>query len=223
MAEERTTQQVREHYLREMGTALGEQFDSLQNRTAWCFCKWEMYVELFGHSPERVEFLNRTAPGFFHAIQSALLDDTLMHIARLTDPAASAGKANLTIMSLPGLVDSVRDKGHVAPACRSAMSKADFCRELRNKVLAHNDLDVALGRSPRPLAAASRMKVWAALKSIAAVLNLVSNAYDCGTIAFEHVQQLPGGTAALLRFLKLGRAAYEEQLKNRRRLRGDGV
>jgi hypothetical protein len=69
--------------------------------------KWAESVELFGSKPTRTELLNQAAPAFFHMIQIVLWEDTLLHIARVTDVATSGGKnqkANLTIQNLPGLV-----------------------------------------------------------------------------------------------------------------------
>ena len=52
---------------------------------AFLHLKWNEYVVLFGTGPERVDLLNRAAPGFFHLVQDSWWDDLLLHISRMTD------------------------------------------------------------------------------------------------------------------------------------------
>jgi hypothetical protein len=212
-----TEQQVNDRYIQVMGPQLGEQFHALWKRTAWVYDRWETYMALFGHSPERVVFLNSTAPAFFGTVQNVLLVDTLMQIARLTDPPGTPGRFNLTIMGLPALVDLARDKGRTQAACDAALTASGFCRELRNKTLAHNDLEHALGKSATPLPGTSRAKVRRALDAVAYVLNEVSDTYDCGSIVFDHTIQALGGMPSLLQLLELGKKAADEQFESRRK------
>ncbi|WP_407690639.1 AbiU2 domain-containing protein [Rhodocyclus tenuis] len=69
-----------------MGGEIGKVYSALWQEVAWINKKWNQYVELFGTSPERIELLNRAAPSFFRTFQDSLLDDVLLHLARLTDP-----------------------------------------------------------------------------------------------------------------------------------------
>ncbi|MGZ8401653.1 MAG: AbiU2 domain-containing protein [Methyloceanibacter sp.] len=101
-----TAQESRERYIAKMGEALGTQFAALWQEVAHLHMSWSEYVELFGTKPSRIDLLNSAAPRFFRILQDALWDETLLHIARLTDsPESGKGKSNLTIRNLPELVD----------------------------------------------------------------------------------------------------------------------
>jgi hypothetical protein len=97
VATERTAEEAKAHYISVMGQPLGEVYASLWQELALLHRNWNEYVELFGSKPSRVELLNRAAGSFFRAVQDALWEQTLLHIARLTDPPASVGKSNLSI------------------------------------------------------------------------------------------------------------------------------
>ena len=44
-----------------------------------------IYLELFGTKPERLDLLNRSAPGFFRIVQDTFLDDAFLHLSRSTE------------------------------------------------------------------------------------------------------------------------------------------
>jgi HEPN superfamily AbiU2-like protein len=166
-------------YIERMGDPLGTQFFALWQEVAWLHMKWAESVELFGSIPTRTELLNQAAPAFFHMIQIVLWEDTLLHIARVTDVSTSGGKnqkANLTIQNLPGLVSDPNTRQIVAALVETAVSKAKFCRDWRNRHIAHRDLNLALNQST-PLQMASRKLVDEALCAIANVLNEVDGHY----------------------------------------------
>jgi hypothetical protein len=54
--------------------------------------RWSLFRQLFVTGEERVNLLNRFAPGFFGNVQLAMSDDTVLAICRFTDPAASGGR-----------------------------------------------------------------------------------------------------------------------------------
>ena len=59
-----------------------------------------------------------------------------------------------------------------------AVAETAFCRDWRNRRIAHSDLLLALERPTTPLADASRLKVKTALVSLTAVLNAVAGHYS---------------------------------------------
>lgn len=84
-----------------MGEELGLLYSALWQQVAGLHHKWEQFVVLFGTKESRVQLLNASAGQFFRVVQDTLRGDTLLHIARLTDSAKSAGKSNLSIRRLP--------------------------------------------------------------------------------------------------------------------------
>src|SRR2546430_16292006 len=70
--------------------------NALWNEVAWLHAKWHEYKELYGEKPPRLELLNRASGFFFRIVQDTLWENTLLHLARLTDPSRSAGDRKST-------------------------------------------------------------------------------------------------------------------------------
>jgi hypothetical protein len=187
MSRHKTADEVRDEHLRVLGDELGTFYHALQNEVTWVHAKWLQYRKLYGGTERRVDVLNEAAGFFFRVVQDVLWEDVLLHIARLTGPPKSAGKANLTIHRLaeliprPEVAEEVRQRVHVA------VTKCSFVREWRHRHLAHRDLALALQeKHATPLPAVSRQAVTDALESIATVLNEVESRYFDSEVAFEH-------------------------------------
>src|SRR5258705_10186702 len=72
-------------------------FESLQQDVLWLHAKWKVYKQLFGTSERRIAILNDFAPDFFQIVHDGLIYDLLLTMSRLTDPAESFKKENLTL------------------------------------------------------------------------------------------------------------------------------
>jgi hypothetical protein len=175
-----------------MGEALGRLHHALSNELAWLYLKWGEYVELFGTKPSRIDLVNRAAGGFFRVVQDGLWEDALLHITRLTDAPRSAGRTNLTIRALPPLITRAEILPVVERMIETAIARAEFARDWRNRHIAHRDLALALADGAEPLKPASRAAVKDALASISQVLNAVSKPYLGETTAYEMTEALHG-------------------------------
>ena len=197
MTRYRSAPETKQYYVEQMGVQLGPLFHALWQEVAWLYVKWQEYTELFGKKQSRVDLLNKAAPLFFRVVQDVLWYDILMHIARLTDFPESVGKPNLTIQRLPHLVEDQAVES-VKSLVKEAIEAAKFCRDWRNRRIAHRDLNIALVRDAKPLEVASREKVRNALAAIQRVLNWVEQRYTGGTTVFSSVVTPPTGAEALL-------------------------
>ena len=206
----RTADEARSDAIRAMGQELGDLYSALWQEIAWLHAKWEEYVCLFGTKESRVDLLNRAAPRFARIVQDTLLEDVLLHVARLTDPPKSVGKDNLTIQGRTALVSDPVTREEVTELIKAAKMATEFCRDWRNRHLAHRDLLLALNRGAQPLMEASRLHVWTALRSIVATLNAVSAHYMDTTSMFE-VGTSPGGALNLLHVINEGLKVAEER------------
>jgi hypothetical protein len=182
---------------------------------------WQEFVELFATKSTRVELINQAAGGFFRIVQDTLLESILLHIARLTDPPQSTGRkdrANLTIQNLPALVGHAETKAKVQELVAVAMEDARFCRDWRNRHIAHRDLNLALGASAVPLPEASKKHVDDALGSLARVLNAIDGHYNNSETSY-HMAAVRHGAVNLLQVVVRGLKAQEE--RKQRLLRGE--
>lgn len=197
-----TADDVKQKYIEKLGNNLGSLFNELENELASLYMKWEEYVELFGKTPSRIDLLNQSAPVFFKIVQDSLWEDILLHLARLTDPPKSAGKDNLTLRCLPSLVD-VKIMETITNQIIDAEEKTNFCRDWRNRHIAHRDLKLVIDKHAEPLKPASRAKVKDALESFTKILNTISEYYMKSIIAFDSIIG-SGGAEELLYVLDDG-------------------
>jgi len=206
-----TDEEAKQEHLEKFGDKLGSLFHELWNEIVWLHIKWAEYLELFGKAPSRIDLLNQSAPMFFRLVQDTLWENVLLHIARLTDPPKSSGKNNLSIQCLSSLVDE-EIKEIITKQITNAKEKTNFCRDWRNRHIAHCDLKLAMGEQSEPLKPASRAVVKDALKSIAKVLNTISEYYVKSTIVFDSINE-PGGAEGMLYVLDDGIKADIERRK----------
>jgi len=100
----RISRMNQKEHLDALGPDLGHVYHALYNECAWLHIKWHQYLVLYGTKPERIDLLNRSAGLFFRIVQDTLWEDTLLHLARLTDRPTSMGKNNLSVQRLPSLI-----------------------------------------------------------------------------------------------------------------------
>lgn len=217
---ELTADEARLKNIAAMGDELGSIYSQLWQELAWLYRAWAEYVSLFGTKESRVTLLNRASPALTRIVQDSLWDGVILHVARLTDPAKSAGKPNLSVRALEDAVKDPDFKPIVSAAVSAALRASDFCRDWRNRHLAHLDLDLALKRGAEPLKPASRLKVNEALDGLSAVLNVLSRKYFDSTTIFDielRVGGGPGGAMSLLYCIDMGLEAdrrRQERLKS---------
>jgi hypothetical protein len=130
-----------------------------------------------------------------------------------------ASKGVLTIRNLPKLIDDANARRAVQKLVDEAISKSEFCKDLRDRHIAHRSLALATNpKSVRPLKSGSRKQVDSALDGIVAVLNAVSAHYQ-DSETFFRPNSGPGGAVSLLYVLDSGVRADAER---RERLRSGG-
>lgn len=193
MATTRAAEESRVHYIENMGEKLGSVYYCLWQELAWLFSKWNEYKTLYGTKPSRIELLNNAAPHFFRVVQDSLWEDTILHIARLTDPSKSMGKDNLSVQQLPELVSDPNLSAELGRLVDIAKQESEFCRDWRNRRLAHRDLGLALGDNAVMLKPGSREKVGKALAALSDILDAVSTHYLDSSTVFDMGANIGGG------------------------------
>ncbi|SEH40384.1 hypothetical protein [Tardiphaga sp. OK245] len=213
----RTAEEAKKHNIEKMGDPLGEQYSALWQEIVRLHSDWSEYVELFGKKPERITLLNQAASSFFRLVQDGLWEATLLHIARLTDPPNSLGqkgKSNLTVRNLPNLIDDAATKAKVEKLIEDALKQASFCRDWRNRRIAHRDLGLALDQPATPLENGSRQQVKAVLETFSAILNTVQTHYLESETTFDFVAA-HHGALSLLHVIHSGLKASEQRRERR--------
>ncbi len=179
-----------------MGRELGEMFYEIWQKTARLHSKWTEYKDLYGRSEEQIDLLNNTASSFFRIVQDMFWESVMLQLCRLTDPAKSAGKRNLSIQSFSTLVDK-SIKIEMDSIIQKAIESTSFCRDWRNRRIAHRDLDLSIGRKCAPLETVNIKKVDTAIAEIVSTVNYVHNYYE-DTTTFFRGGSLVGGAKSLV-------------------------
>jgi hypothetical protein len=96
----------------------------------------------------------------------------------------------------------------VAKLVEDANKATAFCRDWRNRHIAHRDLKLALEQSTEALADASRAQVKTALNAVAAILNCVAKHYLKSETRFD-VASRHNGALTLLYLMDEGIVAKD--------------
>ncbi len=209
----RTAEESKKECIDVMGEELGSQYAELWQEAVYLHSKWMEYVTLYGSKPERIPLLNKAAPTFFRMVQDVFWDDALLHIARLTDPPASGqNKTNLTLRNLPNLTGDVGLRENLESLIKKLLAQSEFCRDWRNKLVAHRDLTLALNGAANQIEGGSRKQVDEILDTIAEILNAVSAHYLDATSIYRFRGHL-GGALSLLYVLDDGLKLENERLE----------
>ena len=113
--------------------------------------RWEIYEQLFDSGEESVALLNSSGSYVFFLLQRLLLDDTMLALSRLTDPASSDKKGRTKNASINYLIEiadpslSAADRDYVNAASARLTTHVRNVRVHRTKSIAHADLPHSLG------------------------------------------------------------------------------
>lgn len=175
-----TWEDLKAEAIKKLGYEFGIVFIHLKNEVLTLESNWNEFVILFGTNKERINLMNQVAKHFFGILQSSMFENTLLHIARVTDPAETKVRGqvrkNLTFYGLEALVDHAETKQAFKVQVDKAFQAASFAREWRNKRIAHSDLIHATDDSAE-LPAASRLLVRKCLDELRKALEIITLYY----------------------------------------------
>ena len=197
----RSSEEVLARHVRDMGEDLGRVYTELANGVARLQLKWDLYKQLYTHSQNRIDLINRAAGWFFRVVQGALIGDVLLHVGRLTDQERISGRDNLTIRRLPTLVPR-EVRPDVTALCDAAISACESIRAWRNRRGAHSDLQTAILGSPVPDITYEQID-WAVV-SFRNLLNRIEQHYWRTPVMYEEIVAPPGDADALVYCLLKG-------------------
>jgi hypothetical protein len=167
-----------------------EVYSALRREIQEIHVRWKLYSQLFAKSQLRIDLMSETAVTFFFRIQYILLDDVLMGIARMTDPAKSRGNKNLSVNALRDRLSLDGFEGvaeMVGQRISELESQIELFRQHRHKRIAHSDLETRLRSSESALLGISRAQIEHVLGVLAAVLNDVQIYFEDSSTGYEHV------------------------------------
>ncbi len=181
-----------------MSPELSKLFDEIQHEVNWLHAKWINYRQIYAQDEEQINLLNRISPSFFYILQIIFLSDTYLHISRLTDPAYTMGKENLSLERLVQSIESIKYKDLVDIVLvdlEKIKSASKPFRDLRNLTIAHIDLKVALKVNIDPIPGIGRQMVEDVLLLIRQLMNHIEIYFKESETAYELVITRGDGVA----------------------------
>lgn len=196
-----------------------EVFDKISSELLWLHARWIFYGQLFNSSRKRRALLDKSARLLFWIIETSLMDEILLGLCKLTDPAKMNGNDNLSFKQLhlaledddPNLDFDI--KKQLEDALDNLDGKCKEFRTLRNKRLAHLDLQAALGVAKKPLPSKTIKMIENALEQMRDYMNTVEKHDGKEPTGYKDFLVSPwGDPEALVSLLKQG-MRYKELLK----------
>jgi hypothetical protein len=119
---------------------LGDIFEKFRNRCVELQICYSMYRHLFEADEDVSDILRRTAMVFFHDLNRILIEQIYLHISRITDPARSGKRENLSVANINEMLERAGlMTGNVDHLSKQLMRYRDIIKEVRNKIIAHLD------------------------------------------------------------------------------------
>lgn len=200
-------------------------FEALQDEVIWLHAKWNIHRQLFGTSEERINLLNDFGPDLFQIVYDSLLHDVFLTLTRLTDPATTFKKHNLSLERLTKMIEA---SGHneLLTILQKNQSEHDKqgepFRQLRNQTIAHSDLGTALTFDREPYPFISREMIEEILKNIREYMTAIDMYFDETETDYKD-PHLRGDGDSLIYYLKKAKAYDENRLAGRVDALRDGL
>ena len=188
--------------------ALEEEFIKLRDQAIWLRQTINTFNYLFDSDPKTERILRESADLFFTDLNTMMQEYAVLLVCRLTGPAESFGRANLSTQRFTALM---REKGWVTPEIEaldaSLTAYGELLKPARNKIIAHSDLEVQI--EDISLGAHGEEVMLGFLENLQAYFDAVGNAVGVGPLDFRHTPG-PGDVIDLVRTLKRANDAARE-------------
>lgn len=124
-------------------------FLEFREQCIWLRCCYNTYVKLFESGPETEQLLKNVAAIFFHDLNNILIDNIWLQICKLTDPAMSMGRKNLTVKHINNLLESSNlMNDEIITFSENIMKCRSLIKEGRNRLISHLDRESVLNDKP---------------------------------------------------------------------------
>jgi len=182
---------------------INQVYSALWKELVWLHAYWSNYCQL--HSNEiSVDLLNCLAPSYFGINQRVWDEFLILQISKLTDPAQTGKKDNLSFERLVNLVDVANYpelKTELAADLRTLQNLSRDARDNRNRRIAHIDLLTYENTHPNPLPSVDKNTIDTTLNLMRLMLNRIEGHFNNSETAFQS-PILEGDAETLLYWLR---------------------
>ena len=175
-------------------------FVAFRKECIWLRTCYDTFYALFGDNEENERVLRSAAPVFFTDLNVIFIEYWVLVVSRITDPAKSMGRENLTVQNLMGALASSGDSN---PAIEATAKALQDYRALvvngRNRIVSHADKEAFLANSV--LGAHAEADLCLFLRNLQLFNDLVGETVGEGPLDFTGTSE-PGDAYDLIRALK---------------------
>jgi hypothetical protein len=150
--------EIKKEYVNSLGDDFGSMLFFLHNKLINLNYVFEECEILFHEKNSNVEILNEYIPAMAMTFQNLIWNHILLEIAKFLDPAKTNKKNNATLNKLIEFVDNEILKEMCERILADIRSESNFAIQLRNKKLAHYDLDISLRTAPSPTSSFAQIR-----------------------------------------------------------------
>ena len=165
-------------------TELQELFLGFREQCIWLRCCYNTYSALYESDDCTKEVLQASAPIFFRDLNTILIEYVLLQICKITDPAESAGRKNLTFEHVnTALRDNHRMTDEIARFSCGLSRYRKLIKDSRNKLISHLDRESVL--NGLLIGEHREEEVTAFFESLQGYVDAVGNAVGVGPLDFR--------------------------------------
>ncbi|MFI8559190.1 hypothetical protein [Pseudomonas putida] len=179
---------------------LREKFDHFRTECIWITNCYNLYRTLYEEGEATDVVLVRVAPAFFHDLNRIIVEHILLQICKITDPAGSGRRQNLTVDSLN---KDLKALGLLSQDLIDRAAELEGYRALivlaRNRLISH--LDWQSVQEEKPLGAHEAGEVSRFFACLFRYTDLVGEACGAGPLDYS-VSACQGDAIDLLRALR---------------------
>ena len=184
-------------YTNSMGDELGRFAFALGKEIANLSVSYTGYMQLYETNQSRRDLIDEAAPAFFGLVKYLIASELMLGLCRITDPAKTMGKCNLTVQALEALVETMLPGGSSVlkqPVDASKIA-TQFARDWRNRLYAHRDKGLSLNDGTSPLLAQANVKdIDVAISALNEVMMVLLTKFGWTSCDFRRVS---GGIGAM--------------------------
>jgi len=202
-----------------LGEHSGKIYYQLINKIIGLNQEWNTYKVLFIDNEENVDLMNKVSSYIFFVFQKNLRNELALNINRLTDPPQTGKHLNI---SIPLLQRSLKENNFDVKTQKEIQLQMDWIikkltpplRELRNKIISHNDYETILGkRSTQDKITNEIFKHL--IHSLNNLINSINFKLFNSKIYFDN-DNIPGGANQLIAKLQVWDRANSINIERRR-------
>ena len=177
-----------------------DEFVAFRESCIWLQNCFETFQHLYGSGPETEAALQKTASLFFGDLNSILQEYFFLQVRKITDPASSHGRENLTLKNInEDLVRTDLMSQEISALSDNILSYRGLTSDLSNRVVAHADKVTTL--CPGLVGAHSEAELETFMSNILAYTDAVGIALGVGPLDYK-TQAGPGDVLDLIKVLK---------------------